>query len=417
MGHRLFSFFLCCLSVSIPFTGALPGAGESPAGQPAPAPAVRFDAGGQALNIPFDDDFGLVFVKVRVNDSRPAWFLLDSGFDGNILSTGLAKALGVALTDVQRVPQPGGEIEMGRAAGLTLALPGVTLAGQTAQTAPLAPLEPFIGRSLDGILGHSFIRQLVVEIDYAAAVLNLYDPAAWRYAGGGDILPVTIAQAQPFVSGKVILAGRKPIPGRFKLDTGSLDTIGFNRNYLAAHKLPEAGRPRREEPGLAVGGETRGVRFRVDGFQLGRRVLKDLPVAGTLDSKGFEDRSDAGTIGAGILGRFRLILDYARRRAILEPNSRFAGPFPYDMSGAWVTAGGPDWQDFRVHRVLPATPAAEAGLHEGDVVLAVDGRLAETLTLARVRELLQGPEGQARQLRIRRGDVELTVELKLRKLI
>jgi hypothetical protein len=140
-------------------------------------------------------------------------------------------------------------------------------------------------------------------------------------------------------------------------------------------------------------------------------------VAGTLDSKGFEDRSDAGTIGAGILGRFRLILDYARRRAILEPNSRFAGPFPYDMSGTWVTAGGPDWQDFRVHRVLPATPAAEAGLLEGDFILAVDGRLAETLTLARVRELLRGPEGQARQLRIRRGDVELTVELKLRKLI
>ena len=42
---------------------------------------------------------------------------------------------------------------MGRAAGLTFGLPGVTLLHQTAQTAPLAPLEPFVGRSLDGILG------------------------------------------------------------------------------------------------------------------------------------------------------------------------------------------------------------------------------------------------------------------------
>ena len=414
---RLFPiFFLCLAGMVRPACAPPEGDGTPPAG-PAPAPAVRFDAGGKALKIPFDDDFGLVFIKVRVNDSRPAWFLLDSGFDANILSTGLAQALGVALTDVQRVPQPGGEIEMGRASGLTFGLPGVALLHQTAQTAPLAALEPFVGRSLDGILGHEFIRQLVVEIDYAAALLNLYDPAGWQYAGGGEILPVTIAAAQPFVSGKVIVAGRKPIPGRFKLDTGSLDTIGFNRNFLAARELPEAGRPRREEPGLAVGGETRGIRFRVDGFQFGSRVLKDVPVGGTLGSKGFENRSDAGTIGAGILGRFRLILDYARKRAILEPNSRFVEPFPYDMSGAWVTAGGPEWQDFRVHRVLPGTPAGEAGLQEGDVILSVDGRLAETLTLARLRELLQGPEGQARQLRIRRGDLELTVELKLRKLI
>ena len=405
MVHRLLPFLVLILAIPVRAAGT------------APAPAARFDSGGQALKIPFDDDFGLVFVKVRVNDSRTAWFLLDSGFDANILSTGLAKSLGVALADVQRIPQPGGEIEMGRAAGLVFGLPGVTLVNQTAQTAPLAPLEPFVGRSLDGILGHEFIRQLVVEIDYAAAVLNLYDPAGWQYDGGGEILPVTITGAQPFVPGQVLLAGRKPVAGRFKLDTGSLDTIGFNRNFLSAHRLPEVGRPRREEPGLAVGGETRGVRFRVDGFRLGSRVLKGLPVGGTLDSKGFEDRSDAGTIGAGVLGRFRLVLDYARRRAILEPNARFAEPFPFDMSGAWVTAGGPDWQDFRVHRVLPGTPAAEAGLREGDVILAVDGRLAETLTLALVRELLQGPDGQARRLRIRRGDGELTVDLKLRKLI
>ncbi len=396
---------------------APPEAGRAASAGPAPAPAVRFDAGGQASQIPFDDDFGLVFVKVRVNGSRPAWFLLDSGFDANVLGTGLAKALGVKLTDVQRVSQPGGGIEMGRAAGLTFGLPGVTLADQTAQTAPLEALEPFVGRSLDGILGHAFIQQLVVEIDYSTALLNLYDPAGWRYAGGGEVLPVTIAGSLPIVSGKVLLAGRKPIPGRFKLDTGSLDTLGFHGGFLAAHRLPEAGRPRQEEPGLAAGGGTRGVRFRVDGFRLGSRILKDLPVAGTLESKGFESRSDAGTIGAGVLGRFRLILDYARKRVILEPNSRFADPFPCDMSGAWVTAGGPEWQDFRVHRVLPGTPAAEAGLQEGDVILSVDGRLAETLTLARVRELLQGPEGQARQLRLRRGDRELAVDLKLRKLI
>ena len=91
-----------------------------------------------------------------------------------------------------------------------------------------------------------------------------------------------------------------------------------------------------------MGGETRGIRFRVDGFRLGGRVLRDVPAGGTLGSQGFEDRSDAGTIGAGILGRFRLILDYARRQAILEPDSHFAEPFPYDMSGAWVTRAAPN---------------------------------------------------------------------------
>ena len=110
MVHRLIPIFVLCVAGMVRPAGIPPDGGGAPPAGPAPPPDVRFEAGGQALKIPFDDDFGLVFLKVRVNDARSAWFLLDSGFDANILSTGLAKALGVTLTDVQRVPRPGGEI-------------------------------------------------------------------------------------------------------------------------------------------------------------------------------------------------------------------------------------------------------------------------------------------------------------------
>jgi S1-C subfamily serine protease len=105
--------------------------------------------------------------------------------------------------------------------------------------------------------------------------------------------------------------------------------------------------------------------------------------------------------------------DYAHQRVVFEPNERFAEPFEGEMSGATFVRAGPD---FVVRLVNPGTPAAEAGLHEGDRVTSVDGRPAAEFDLAALRAHLTGA-GRAVQVDVVRGDEHFRATLTLRRLI
>jgi len=68
-----------------------------------------------------------------------------------------------------------------------------------------------------------------------------------------------------------------------------------------------------------------------------------------------------------------------------------------------------------VDSVAEDGPAAAAGVRDGDLLLAVDGRAASALTLEAIRRLLR-EEGASRRLSLSRGGqpVELAVRLRRR---
>jgi C-terminal processing protease CtpA/Prc len=101
---------------------------------------------------------------------------------------------------------------------------------------------------------------------------------------------------------------------------------------------------------------------------------------------------------------------------ILERNDRGDPTMEFDMSGLLLTAAPPDFRVFRVNRVLDNTPAAEAGLGEGDLIVAVDGRPAQEFTLSELRKLFR-QDARVVQLRIQRNDQTRDVQLRLRRLI
>lgn len=370
-----------------------------------------------AQSVAFDADFGLVFVPVTVAGSDSLWFLLDTGFEYSVLNADHVGRLGLVLTDTQTVPQPGGAVTVGTIPATTLSLAGRSIADVALRALPLTPLQPVIGRALDGIIGHDIIARLTIEIDYGRRRLVLHEPARFRYAGDGAIVPVSIINDEPFVAGDILQPHRPPIRGRFKIDTGSLDALGLNRNFLNEAEVLAPGQRTVALPGTAVGGATEGIVFTIDGFRLGGYLLPALTIGATLESAGFEDRDDAGTLGAEILSRFTVILDYRRERIILEPSERVTLPGTWDRSGLWLVAAGPGFDAFRVRSVFPESPAANAGMQAGDEILAVNGRPAGEWRLAEIWQLLRGEEGTRVRLEVRRGETTRPVELTLRPLL
>jgi hypothetical protein len=98
-----------------------------------------------------------------------------------------------------------------------------------------------------------------------------------------------------------------------------------------------------------------------------------------------------GLIGSQILGRFRVVYDYPRRRVILEPGPRLGEPFAYDMTGLRLRARSHELRAIEVVHVREGSPAGAAGVQSGDLLLSVNERPARAVELPEIRALFERP--------------------------
>ncbi len=114
---------------------------------------------------------------------------------------------------------------------------------------------------------------------------------------------------------------------------------------------------------------------------------------------------DAGNIGVG----FAIPIEQVR---ITADQILRTGEARYPVMGATVETGNPDGTGARIEEVAAGTPAAEAGLENDDVVIAVEGdRVADGIELIVVLRTFQ--PGDTVELTVRRDRRELTVPVTL----
>jgi C-terminal processing protease CtpA/Prc len=81
-----------------------------------------------------------------------------------------------------------------------------------------------------------------------------------------------------------------------------------------------------------------------------------------------------------------------------------------------LLAEGKDLKTFRVRRLVENSPATVAGVREGDIIYAVDGKPTSNLTLEQVRGLFKH-DGRAHRLTLEREGRKLETRIRLRRLI
>jgi S1-C subfamily serine protease len=122
-----------------------------------------------------------------------------------------------------------------------------------------------------------------------------------------------------------------------------------------------------------------------------------------------------GTVGFGFLKNFNMIIDYDRRRVWLE---NFTGKVSNEVEGDLGIYAGfdPKRKKTIVSRVSPETPAAAAGIKEGDELLSVDGQELIDVGFRRVRKLLRGQPGTKVKLAVARDGALKRYELERKPL-
>lgn len=379
-------------------------------------PDSRFDSGQSALKIPFDLSNNLVLLPVRVNDSRPLWFILDVGATSSVINTRLVKELGLRTKGKAKGSSSGGAVEVDLVPGISFTLPGVKVFNLTIGSISLDPFAPVLGRAIGGIVGYDLLSQFVVEIDYETRTINLYAPASYQYAGAGDHLPIKFIDKQPFIDALITPEGRAPIKGKFAVSTASSGALLLNRPFVETHRLLKTVPKTSLGNTGGVGGLTRTLVGRMKNIRVGRFDIGQPIVSFSQATKG-EQASAAydGVLGGEVFRRFKLVLDYTRRQIILEPNVHLPEAVEEDMSGFEFIAEGEDFGTYIINEIIPNSPAAEAGLQEEDELTEIDGRRVNELGPEQIRQMFMR-ESQEYLLSVKRGEHKLQVKIKLRRL-
>ncbi len=414
--YRIAVHIICALILLIPlYTAAQQATRRKPGRKPViPGPNYRFTSGTSALGIPFQLSSNFILVQLRVNNSRPLWFLFSTA-STSVIDTRIAKELGLSVQVKEKSTATESSIGAGVISGISLALPGVTTFNQTVAVLPLEFLSSILGQPIAGLIGYDFISQFVIEVDYAARKMNMYGPATYKYCGSGDVLPIKFMDKSPFITIKIAMEGREAAGGMFEFATESSGTLVVQRSFAEAHQLLKSVKGfRLGNVGDAGGGMSRTLQGRVRNIQVGRFMINN-PVVTFSQAEGAKADGD-GQVGGEVLRRFRLILDYSRQRVILEPNQHLAEPVEADMSGFELVAEGEGLKTLTINEVLANSPAAEAGLQEEDELTAINGLAVTEFSMEQIRQMLK-QEGKEYVLKLKRGSQALQVKLKTRRLI
>jgi hypothetical protein len=354
------------------------------------------------------NDFHQLLVPARIENSPVLWCELDSGGGGRLVFIDAAKAaeIGVQATFYGSSAGPlEGALAPDLRSRVTLVLPGLKLPAQELVIKPGA-----LPGDKDASIGMLLLSRFVVELDHESPAVRLHEPETFRYSGPGRTFPFSIENNNPFTSATLTLRDGRQVAARMVIDTGAVGSIAyFSRSFAIQNKLTERA--------LASAPDTVGrTACRIGRFALGALGV-DRPVVHHFGTPGFGGQNEPdGMIAADFLRRFRVFLDYGRGRMILEPNRAYGEPSAFDASGLRVhrIPNSPD--AFRIYEVMPLTPAADAGLHASDLLLALDDTPVQRMSPGMVQEALTR-DGRECSLLIQRADDVSTVRLKLRRLL
>lgn len=396
------------------------GAGQTPAPSGAGGPC-SVAAPAAAPPLPVELPFALLNNHVHVevcHGLRPLSFVLDTGAPMSILDLNVSRQLGIPPQARMQARGAGASmVDAARLGTQRVVIPGAGVAVPIDTAIDFSGITSTEGTPIDGVLGADFIRRFVVEVDYHQQRLTLHDPTAFKYDGTGEAVPITFLGNYIQTRASLSLADGTDLDALLLVDVGSSLGLALAQPFVEAHGLRARVGPTVRRPmGRGVGGVTTADVGRIESLRLGDVVIR-RPVTGLHHADGgvlASTRQGDGNLGADILRRFVVYLDYARSRLILERHAGTDEPFETDMSGLSFSLQT-DGAGLVVDFVVPESPAAVAGIQPGDVITQIDGRPVTRATPSPLKERFRR-QGQRVTLSVSRRGVVQTVSFTTRRL-
>ncbi|MCU0451324.1 MAG: aspartyl protease family protein [Bernardetiaceae bacterium] len=376
----------------------------------------------RSVEIPFKYVNNLMVIPLRINGSDTMRFILDTGVK-TALITGLSHGESVQINDTRRIKIRG----LGDGSDLDALLSygnrfdiSTNIRGDNHDililTEDIFFLSTKLGMRVSGIIGYDVFKNFIAEIRYEERKIVLHRPEKYKRRPPGIMLPLIIEEGKPYVETFIEQENGQRLKVKLLVDTGASYALSLDRLSDPGIVLP----PKTVDTylGRGLSGDIHGQLGRLKSLELGKYKFKNF-TASYPDSASLRQVAGAvhrnGLLGADILKRFHVTLDYPNSRLYLKPNADYKRPFFYNLSGMEVVAPIPGLPSFTVSEVSAKSPAAEAGVQRSDEVLELNGRKVYFLTLNDFTELFHSKPGKKVTLTVKRGEQVLKMSFVLRQ--
>jgi len=367
--------------------------------------------------IPFEMVGTYMIVKVKMNDSKPLNFILDSGVR-NIIITELFPEDVVSLSYVNEINLQGlgsgtdlnafasynNVIQMGR----------VKLNNQNVYVIKedIFNLSKHTGTKINGLIGVDFFEDYLVEINYTYKQINFYLNDGFEFPKGYRKLPISIESKKMYVQLSVLENDSIHKNVKMLIDTGAELNAWFQTFTANAIHLPQKNVEGRIGQGL--NGEVKGKFARIPQICFGEFCLSNTIVA-------FPDSADIaeivistkrdGTIGSELLSRFNSYFDYKNKLFYFKPNASFKNPFTYNIAGIEIEQIIPFIPQTEVLNVWKNSPAEKAGVQIGDQIMELNGNRTFQMQMGEIKNYFEKPSKHPLSITLMRGGKEIRLKI------
>ncbi|MDH7444595.1 aspartyl protease family protein [Aquimarina sp. 2201CG14-23] len=319
--------------------------------------------------------------------------------------------------------------------------------------------SPRMGFPIHGIIGYDFFKKFIVDVNYSSKYIKMNDPEFYEYKECKKCFETSLdfnEGKRPFVKAKYEIDDGL-IDIRLLLDSGSGSALWLFENQQMSINVPDNSFD--DFLGKGFNGDIYGRRTKINGLHIGEFVMKEVTASfpDSIYIKGISVNDRQGSLGGSVLRRFNLIVDYPNSKISFKKNSFFHKPFSYNMSGLTVQHSGVRVAEdfvkkeaetsgfnliknkggeatanvsinsygygyslqpkYEIAEVRPGSPADNAGVKKGDVLIEVNGRRAHGYSLSDINDLFYSEVGKKIKIKVERQGITKRFVFYLEKVI
>lgn len=280
-------------------------------------------------------------------------------------------------------------------------------------------IEEYTGMKVDGILGADFFKGMIIKLDYRNKILTLIKPDEFQAKKFKDYssFDIEIINYKPYLTTNTQINPNITTQTRLLLDTGAALTAMFHDNTDSTIVLKS--QVVKGNLGAGLGGNIEGYSGKIHSLKFGPFQFNNMISSfQSLDEAILKDDKIVrnGLLGNLLLERFQVVIDFHNKKLYLKPYKNYNKEFEFDRSGLTIFAFGQTLNQYYVKHVIEGSPAYQAGILPGDIILKIGKWSYKWYDLRKINKKMTGKVGKTIHLRLKRDGQIINKSFVLRDL-
>lgn len=275
-----------------------------------------------SAEIPFEFVHNQILVEAKIGGKGPFNLLIDTDTDPSGIDAGTAKQLGLDVGSKGYTATGGGtERNVVYSTRLpTVELGSIIAKDVIAATIDLTKLSEKLGKPIHGVLGYSFLKDRILQIDYPNTKLRFYGESPYPRIQLAPntvnviVFPMRHEDGEVLID-SIFINGEKM---RATLDTGSSGTFALTPEAVAILGLEELARSGKTIESAGYNGEYESRQAVLKSVRLGRLTVDSPSATLWLPDTGHDKKKFQVNIGNGFFQDFVMTFDFRNKMVVFE---------------------------------------------------------------------------------------------------